>query len=107
MVKSLTKDTFDDVIQNNALVVIDFWSRQCQPCKAFAKICAQIAPDYSDVVFASVDVDDQSELAQEFEVIAVPFVLIIRDQVIVFAESGLLTKDTLVDLLEQARQVDV
>ena len=105
--KSLTKDTFDEVIQNNPLVVIDFWSEHCQPCKAFAKICAQIAPDYADVVFASVDIEAQSALAQEFEVMAVPFVLIIRDQVIVFAESGLLSRGTLVDLLDQARKVDV
>ncbi len=105
--RSLTKETFDDVIQHNSLVVVDFWSEQCQPCKAFAKICEQVAKDYPDVVFASVDIEDQVSLAQDFSVMAVPFVLIIRDQVIVFAEAGLLTKDTLVDLLTQAQKVDL
>lgn len=99
---TLTKDNFDEVIQNNALVVVDFWSEDCQPCKAFAKICERVARDYPNVVFAGVDVKHETELTREFEIRAVPFIMIIRDQVIVFAEEGLLTQDTLVDLIEQA-----
>ena len=104
---ALTQDNFADFIQENRLVVVDFWSEKCQPCQAFANICAQISKDFPNVTFASVDIEAQPSLAQEFEIMAVPFVLVIREQVIVFAEAGLLSKETLLDLLQQAEQVDV
>jgi thioredoxin 1 len=105
--QALTKESFDAFIQENDLVVVDFWSEQCQPCKAFAKICAEVSKDFPEVLFAGVDIETQVDLAREFEVMAVPFVLIIREQVVVFAESGLLNKQTLVDLLCQAKKIIV
>lgn len=99
----VTEDNFDQVIMDNDLVVIDFWAEWCAPCKAFQKVVEALALRYSDIVFASVDIEAQQGLAEDFHIMSVPAVLIVRQQVIVCAETGLMTLDNLADLIDQAK----
>ena len=105
-IKELTADNFDDTLASSPLVVVDFWATWCGPCKGFSEVLRQVASEYPDWLFTSVDVDKEKSLAEEFAVRSVPFVMIIRDRVVVYAESGALTKSALCDLLNQAKQLD-
>lgn len=103
----LTSDNFAETLQQNALVLVDFWARWCEPCKSFGKSIASLTQKHSDVVFASVDIEAEPELAQDFNIVSVPAILIVKNQVVVYADSGLLSASALDDLLQQAKQLEV
>lgn len=103
----LTKKTFDEVIEKNKIVVIDFWAEWCQPCKSFAKVFEKVAEQHEDKVFASVNIEEEPELTEEFAVRSIPFVMVIKNKTIVYAETGALTETALTDLVEQAGVLDV
>ncbi len=101
----LTSENFSDVIAEHDLIVVDFWAEWCEPCKNFTKIIETLAPKYSDVLFASVDIEAQKELAEDFNIMSVPAVMILRKQVVVFAESGLLPEAVVIELIEKAKSL--
>ncbi len=101
-IMDLSQQNFDDVVNENELVLVDFGAKWCAPCRSFEQVIEQIAPRYPQVIFGKVDIDEQKKLAEEFAVKTVPSVMLIRKQTVIFAESGLLTPGSLVELLEKA-----
>jgi len=99
-------ESFDQAIAEHALVVVDFWAPWCVPCKAFATVIDRVAAQHPDVMFLTVDIDKEPALAEEFEVRSVPSVMILRDRVVVFADSGALGESALTELLQQAAAID-
>lgn len=99
---TLTQQNFDEILHQNELVLVDFGAKWCAPCRSFNQVLAQVAPRYPKVAFATVDIDDEKELAEEFAIKSVPSVMIIRKRTVIFAESGTLTAGNLAELLDQA-----
>jgi len=104
---TLTDENFDETINDHAIVVIDFWANWCGPCKSFSPVFEKVASEITDVTFAKVDVDAQTQLAQDFNIRSIPQLMVIREGVVVFAESGVLPESALKDLVEQAKQLDM
>ena len=104
-VTALTSDTFDQANESHPLMLIDFWAQWCGPCKAFGKILLEITQDYPDIYFASVNVEEEKTLAEEFAVRSIPFVMIIKNRTVIYAESGALPGQALRELLDQAKAV--
>ncbi len=100
--KQLTGASFAKTLNEHDCVVVDFWAEWCQPCKNFEKVMEQAAAEYSQVVFAQVDIDKEPELAADFQIVSVPFVMIVRYQTIVYAEAGLLSLGSLKELIDGA-----
>lgn len=107
VVTELTEKTFDTFVDQHDLVVIDFGAEWCAPCKGFAQVIEKAAEQHADVAFATVDIDAQPGLAQDFEVRSVPWVMILREQVALYDESGALSATALDELIAQARAVDI
>lgn len=103
----LAKTNFDEVIQNHDLIVIDFWAEWCQPCKTFSQVVATAAARHPDIVFGSVNIDEEPELAHDFNVRSIPFIVILRQNIALFAEPGALTLTALEDLIQQAKALDI
>jgi thioredoxin 1 len=103
----LTADNFDQQIDLNPFMVIDFWAPWCAPCLSFERICADLSSETPDVRFARINIDEQPALAEDFAITSVPFVLIMRNRVILHTESGLLSKAALQKLIAQARKQDL
>ena len=70
-------------------------------------ILEEAAKRHKDAVFASVDIEKEPELADEFNVRSVPWVMILREQVAVYDDSGALTASAMDELIEQARTLDI
>jgi len=104
---TLNKSNFDATIADNDLMVIDFWASWCVPCKTFSEVFKTVAGQHADVIFGSVDVDAEPELAADFNVRSIPWLLILRQNIAIFAESGAMSASALNDLIAQAQALDM
>jgi len=106
-VTSVTKENFDELLANNPLVVIDFWAEWCAPCKAFSPVFEAAAERNANILFGSVNVEEQPELANEFEIRSIPFLMILKDRTLIYAEPGALSAAEFDDLIEKAKAVSL
>ena len=103
----LTKDTFDETIQENGTVFVDFWAEWCGPCRTFAPTFEKAADDNPDIVFAKVDTEDQMELSQAFGIRSIPTLMVFRDQILLYNQPGALPPAALDELIEKVNELDM
>jgi thioredoxin len=103
----LTRDNFQDIIENNAVVLIDFWASWCGPCQSFGPIFEAASEENPDMVFAKVNTEEQMELAAQFQVRSIPMLAIFKEQIMVFAQPGALPASSLDQLIGQVKDLDM
>lgn len=103
----LTAQNFEENTDREGITLVDFWASWCGPCRQFAPVYERVAEKNPDVVFGKVDTEANPDLAATFNVTAIPTLLVIRDRVVLYAQPGALPEPALVDLLQQARDLDM
>ena len=103
----LTKDTFEDVVTKNDLVIVDFWAPWCGPCKGFAPVFEAASEKHADVVFAKVNTDKEQELAGHFAIRSIPTIMVFREKVVLFSQAGALPGEGLESIITQAKALDM
>ncbi len=103
----ITKDTFEDTITSNDIVMIDFWAPWCGPCKSFAPIYEAISEKHDDVVFAKVNTEDEQELAASFQIRSIPTLMIMREKVVIFSQAGMLPENALEEIIGKTKALDM
>ena len=103
----LTKENFEQTVNENAMVIIDFWAPWCGPCRGFAPVYEKASDSHPDVVFAKVNTDEQQELAGAFDIRSIPTLMVFREKVILFQQAGALPGNALEQMIAQAKALDM
>lgn len=103
----VTKENFSEVIENNDIVLVDFWAPWCGPCKSFAPIFEAAAEANKDVTFVKINTEEQQELAGYFQIRSIPTLMVFRERIIVFSQAGVLPESALGQLISQVKELDM
>jgi thioredoxin 1 len=103
----LTKENFQEVVENNDTVIVDFWAPWCAPCRAFGPVFEKASENHSDAVFAKINTQEQQELAAAFNIRSIPTLMVFRDRTLVFSQPGMLPGHVLDELVRKVKDLDM
>lgn len=95
MKEILPKDFDEIVINNEGVTVVDFWAKWCGPCKMLAPVLETVEKELDQVKFVKVDVDENGELADKYQISTIPTLLLFKDGKVVDTLVGFMPKDIL------------
>jgi thioredoxin len=103
----ITKDTFNDTINNNNIVLVDWWAEWCGPCRSFAPVFDEASETNTDIVFGKIDTETQPELAAMARITSIPTLMVFREGILIFSQAGALPTSSLEELIGKVRDLDM
>lgn len=101
-VLKITKENFEkEVLKSDKPILLDFWASWCGPCRMVGPIVEQIAEETSDTArVGKINVDEEQELAQAFQVMSIPTLVVMKDGKVVKSTVGVQSKQALLSMLQ-------
>ena len=103
----LTAENFNDTVEKNDIVILDFWAEWCGPCKQFGPVFEKVAEENPDIVFGKINTETEQALAGHFQIRSIPTLMILKEQIVVFNQAGALPDAGLNDLIGQVKELDM
>ena len=105
--QDLTAAQFNETINSNDIVLVDFWASWCGPCRAFAPTFEASSEKHPDVVHAKVDTEAEEQLASAARIQSIPTLMAFKKGKLLFNQAGALPPADLEDLVQQVKAFDV
>ncbi len=98
---NITKNNFqEEVINSDKTVLLDFWAGWCVPCQMVAPVLEEIAKKHPEIKVGKVNVDEEQELAIQFQVMSIPTLIVIKNGKLVNQTVGVQSKSDLLELIK-------
>ncbi|UFH58200.1 thioredoxin [Sulfurovum mangrovi] len=105
--ENLTAENFNKKVTSNDIVIIDFWAPWCGPCKQYGPIFEKVSGEYPDILFGKVNTEEEQAIASHFQIQSIPTTIILRDNIAIFQQPGLLPEEGLKDVIRQVQELDM
>ena len=96
----VTDTDFQETLQNNDLVLVDFWAPWCGPCRAVAPVLEEIANENSNVVIAKMNTDESPNTASQHGIMSIPTMMIFKNGELVDRLVGAMPKPSIMEKLQ-------
>lgn len=97
---NINKENFyEEVMNSDKPVLLDFWATWCGPCRMIAPVIEEIAEENSDIKVGKINVDEQPELANRFQIVSIPTLVVMKEGKIVNHAMGVRPKSQILEML--------
>jgi thioredoxin len=103
----LTASNFEQTVLENEIVFVDFWASWCGPCRSFAPIYEAAAEQHPDLVFGSINTEEEQQLAAAAQVSSIPTLMAFKKGAMIFNQAGALPAAALEQVIAAVRDFDV
>ncbi len=100
IIEIISKDQFDEAIQSEKLTIVDFWAVWCGPCRVLKPLLHKIAGENLEIQLLTVDVDQNQELASQYDINSIPAVFMFKNGEIVDSFVGVMPENEILEKIE-------
>ncbi|WP_308589018.1 thioredoxin [uncultured Oscillibacter sp.] len=97
---NISKNNFrTEVLQSEKPVLLDFWAPWCGPCRMVVPLVEEIAEERTDIKVAKINVDEEPELAAQFQIMSIPTLMVVKNGTVVNQAMGARPKEQILAML--------
>ena len=100
-------DNFATTIEQDGIVLLDFWASWCGPCRNFAPVYEAASEANPDIVFGSINTEDERDLSGGLQISSIPTLMAFREKVLVFSQPGALNASQFSELVDAVKGLDM